>query len=180
MDHLEQELLKLSSFQGFTGPIGGIFKKKPSFGQEAGKFFKSVGKGALPSLALAAAFYTIASGIGAISKVKEKRAKDPAFDAMIKMHPELLKEDPDNVIKYFDSLYHFAPHMAQEPLAAGAYITQMLRAEVFGGPTVDIVKTVSEVQDKGKKSPDKMKEEANRKILTTFAEGMANAWGAST
>jgi hypothetical protein len=81
-------------------------------------------------------------------KLKSKMAKDPAFKRMMEMHPPLQKMDPNEVVKYWDNLYHFAPKMAQEPLAAGAYILQVSRMADFGGPTSDTIKTLSEIQDK--------------------------------
>lgn len=105
------------------------------------------------------AFGAAVAGANAIfegaQKLKTKMAKDPSFKRMMDMHPELNKMDPDTVLKYWDNLYHFAPKMAQEPLAAGAYILQVSRMADFGGPTADTIKTVSEIEDKvGRKTKD--------------------------
>jgi len=73
------------------------------------------------------------------------------FQKMLEEHPALEKEDPAQVAKYWASLYHFAPYMAQDPLAAGAYIRQSLArgyADEFGGPPPDTFNTLSDINKK--------------------------------
>jgi len=70
---------------------------------------------------------------------------------MIEAHPQLKKEKPEIVARYWQSLYHFAPYMAADPLAAGAFIRQSLARglpEEFGGPPPDTYVTLSDIQRK--------------------------------
>jgi|GEM_PF-6887859 len=83
---------------------------------------------------------------------KQYKSKE-YFEKMLEAHPQLQKEDPIKVAKYWESLYHFAPHMAEDPLAAGAYITQSLNrmsGEEFGGPPPDTISTLADIQKKSK------------------------------
>lgn len=74
---------------------------------------------------------------------KLDQEKMPAFQAMLNMHPSL-KENESRAKLYFDALWHFDPHYAQEPLSAGSYIRQALNMDhVAGGPLPEMVdKTV--------------------------------------
>ena len=70
---------------------------------------------------------------------------------MLVAHPELKKENSKLVAKYWASLYHFAPFMAQDPLAAGAFIRQSIARglpEEFGGPAPDTYLTLSDINRK--------------------------------
>lgn len=110
--------------------------------------WSQVGTAALGSL-LAVAAGTFADEI--VDWLKENNLKGKSKDyyqAMLDAHPQLKKEDPKLVAKYWASLFHFAPYMAQDPLAAGAYIRQTLRQlpnEEFGGPTVDTYSTLANI-----------------------------------
>ena len=71
------------------------------------------------------------------------------YTRMLEAHPQLQKEDPIEVAKYWESLNHFAPSMAADPLAAGAYITQSIRrlsGEQLGGPPPDTFDTLTSIQ----------------------------------
>ena len=83
------------------------------------------------------------------SKHNGAKEKDEYFIRMLNAHPGLTKADPAVVAQYWESLYHFAPNMAADPLAAGAYITQSLKrgySAEFGGPPPDVFKTLTEIQ----------------------------------
>jgi hypothetical protein len=85
------------------------------------------------------------------SKMSKRYESREYYQKMLEAHPQLAKEDPALVARYWESLYHFAPHMAQDPLAAGAYITQTvgrLSAEQFGGPPPDTFATLADIQKK--------------------------------
>lgn len=76
-----------------------------------------------------------------------QKKKNEYFEKMLTTHPDLMKEDPEMVAKYWDSLYHFAPMMAADPLAAGSYIQQSLqRGYGFGGPPPDVFRTLADIQ----------------------------------
>jgi len=102
----------------------------------------------LTTLAFGAALVGANALFEGAQKLKTKMNKEPSFKRMMDMHPQLHKMDPNEVLKYWDNLYHFAPKMAQEPLAAGAYILQVSRMDDFGGPTTDTIKSITEIQDK--------------------------------
>lgn len=71
--------------------------------------------------------------------------KVPAYEAMIKQHPEL-KEDETMAKVYFDALWHYSPIMAQEPLSAGAYIKNSLNMHhVAQGPLPSVVKELVDI-----------------------------------
>jgi len=75
--------------------------------------------------------------------------KEPLFQQMVKLHPELAEDEEtkNRAALYFDSLWHFSPAVAQDPLAAGAYIRQALQMHhVAGGPIPDLVKQLTEIQ----------------------------------
>jgi hypothetical protein len=83
---------------------------------------------------------------------KAVRANSPIFYAkMLEAHPELKKEDPKLVARYWASLYHFAPYMAQDALAAGSFIRQSLARGLpseFGGPAPDTYLTLTDIENK--------------------------------
>tara|TARA_Y100001938_G_scaffold151168_1_gene246802 strand:- start:7604 stop:8422 length:819 start_codon:yes stop_codon:yes gene_type:complete len=140
-----------------------VMKKKASFKQ---KFITAymeknantmMGKaqGWLPYLAASIVAGSVLQGMQAvidkiIEKVEEHGHKAKGKDyykKMLEAHPSLMKEDPEVVAKYWDSLYHFAPQMGQDPLAAGAYIRQSIDRglEDVGGPSPDMVKNLTDI-----------------------------------
>lgn len=75
--------------------------------------------------------------------------KEPLFQQMLKLHPELKadQQTQDRAALYFDSLWHFSPSVAQDPLAAGSYIKQALQMHnVAQGPLPDLLKNMTEIQ----------------------------------
>jgi hypothetical protein len=80
-----------------------------------------------------------------IGKVKEPTY----FKKMVEAHPELAKEDPKSIAKLWSTLYYHAPNMAQDPIAAGAFIRQSIGRgylEEWGGPSPDTYKTLTDIQ----------------------------------
>jgi hypothetical protein len=107
--------------------------------------------------------------VGALGEIISDKVKDiiheskssQYFEEMLEAHPSLKKEDPEEIAKYWASLYHFAPQMAQDPLAAGAYIKQSiarLSGEQFGGPPPETFNTLVDVQKKYTEGRGKPKE----------------------
>jgi len=84
-----------------------------------------------------------------MESIKERKAtlkSKEYFEKMIEAHPELAKKDPKIVAQYWESLYHFAPYMAQDPLAAGSFIRQSIDRgypELYGGPPIDVYNTLA-------------------------------------
>lgn len=87
-----------------------------------------------------------------VSWLKEKNVKSKSkeyYQEMLKAHPALKKQDPKVVAQYWASLFHFAPHMAADPLSAGAFIRQSIDRgfpELYGGPPVDTYSTLTGIQ----------------------------------
>ena len=113
---------------------------------------------------------------------REKKLQSKSVEYYTKMmeaHPQLKKEDPETVAQYWASLFHFAPHMAQDPLAAGAYIRQSIArgyGEEFGGPPPDTFNTLSDINKKLVETAAKERRSgagtALRNVLTsTLADG---------
>ena len=73
------------------------------------------------------------------------------FDKMLKAHPQLKNYNKEEIAKYYASLNHFAPSVAKDPLAAGAYLTQSLKklsSEELGGPPPDTFNTLVDIEKK--------------------------------
>lgn len=87
-------------------------------------------------------------------------AKEPEYyEKMLKGNPKLMEEDPEEVAKLWSTLYRTSPNLAQDPVAAGAFITQNIQMQVvpqFGGPSIDTYKTLSGVESNitGNRKPD--------------------------
>ncbi len=97
--------------------------------------------------AMGTAPYAIGGVVNFVQRILEDRKKGPAFQQMLEYHPALKKEDQETIARYFDSVWHFSPHMAQDPLAAGAYIRAALQYHgVYGGPAANMVKDVGSIQ----------------------------------
>lgn len=119
-----------------------------SFGRPLGAF---IGTKALPVAALLLTGKFIDDMIDSL-KERSVKAQSPAYYAkMLEAHPELKKEDPKLVARYWASLYHFAPYMAQDALAAGSFIRQSLARGLpaeFGGPAPDTYLTLADINKK--------------------------------
>lgn len=72
---------------------------------------------------------------------------DPAFTAILKMHPDL-ENHKDLAHKYYKSMRHFSPFYANEPLAAGALIKNMITKfhEDIGGPPYPVVQSIAGIK----------------------------------
>jgi len=125
---------------------------------------KVAGGSSLKTIGKLVAFSTIAVGTGIfIEKMLDHldtmriKAKSPEYyKRMIEAHPELKKEDPEAVARFWASLYHFAPSMAQDPIASGAFIRQSIRKglyEEFGGPPPDTYATLGDIEGKLRRDP---------------------------
>ncbi len=112
---------------------------------------RRLGTGALAAVG----FVVIAKAADAIINYLQQRsvqAKSSEYYAkMLEAHPALQKEKPEVVARYWASLYHFAPHMAQDPLAAGSFIRQSIARglpEEFGGPAPDTYLALTDINRK--------------------------------
>jgi hypothetical protein len=118
-----------------------------------------------------------------IKKLREKRTRTESkeyYQKMLIAHPQLKKEKPEVIALYWESLVHFAPDMAKEPLAAGAYITQSIRrkyGEDLGGPPPDVFKGLTDIQSNLNKKDEKAKSTVEKligigKSLNTLNKGL--------
>jgi len=90
-------------------------------------------------------------GIDMMQDAMEGPEKERDFNNIMDTRPELKQEDPLLVRKYYDSLRKFAPAIASDPLAGGAYLYQVMKFEGAGGPPystiADLVKTQKAYKD---------------------------------
>jgi hypothetical protein len=108
-------------------------------------FLKYLGTGLAVSAGLGAVAAGTAIGVNAYQQHKLDATKQPLFDQMLQLHPEL-KENKLRASLYFDTLWHYSPVIAQNPLSAGAYIRQALQMDsVAGGPLPQMVKELIEI-----------------------------------
>lgn len=119
--------------------------------------FNNFGKKFLEKVIIAAGILTvgaIAEDIISYLKERGKAAKSKKyFEQMLEAHPQLQKVDPVTLARYWSSLYHFSPYLAEDPLAAGAYITQAINRtsnSELGGPPPDTFNILSDIQKKQK------------------------------
>ncbi len=99
------------------------------------------------------------------------------FQTMMKAHPQLQKEDPKVVAQYWESLYHFAPDMAEDPLAAGAWITQSVRklsGQELGGPSPDSYATLTQINKSMKDANQDGSIKSREFILPEMSKGLMN------
>ncbi len=134
-----------------------------------------IGQGAALAAGLVLGATFIDKVIDAISSQYDKYTMRGYFEKMLEVHPQLQNEDPVLVARYWESLQHFSPHMAKDPLAAGAFITQSIRrvsGDQFGGPPPDTYSMLAQIQKqhkegKGKKDSlyDITRSEATKQII---------------
>lgn len=118
-------------------------------------FWQSIGKPVVQSLGTAAIIGLGVAGADAImdaldERKTEKKTKE-YYQKMLDMHPQLKEMDPATVAKFWDSLNHYAPYIAQDPLSAGAYLVQTINrtaGDDIAGPSPDIVHTLVEIERK--------------------------------
>lgn len=97
------------------------------------------------SLGLGAVTAGAKIGVKAYDNYSLENAKPEMFEAILQMHPDL-RSSRALAEKYFNSLVHFSPVIAKEPMAAGAYIKQAIQMhEVAGGPLPDMVARLTDV-----------------------------------
>lgn len=101
---------------------------------------------ALAAPAFAASNYMVGKGVDMAQSYGRIQREDQSFKTMLEYRPELASQDQLLVKKYFDSLLHFAPAIAQDPLAAGAYVKQAIEYEAVGGPPYSTIQSLVNTQ----------------------------------
>lgn len=102
--------------------------------------------GALAAPAFAAGSYLTGKGIDMLEQQGLEMKYEDNFKRMLEYRPELKAEDQLLVKKYWDSLIHFAPAIAQDPLASGAYVKQAIQYEEVGGPPYSTIESLVKTQ----------------------------------
>lgn len=130
-------LLKVSAFKNEL--------TKMAMSPDVVSFLKYLGTGLAVSTGLGIAAAGTALGVQKYQEHKLEGQKEPLFQQMLQLHPEL-KENRARAALYFDALWHYSPIVAQNPLSAGAYIRQALQMDsVAGGPLPSMVKELTEI-----------------------------------
>jgi hypothetical protein len=83
-------------------------------------------------MAAAAAPLLALAGSGAlqgIRSLREARDKARTYQDMLRLHPGLTKEKPEEVKRTYSTLQRFGPGFAQDPLVAGAWVREVLHKE---------------------------------------------------
>lgn len=117
----------------------------------AGVNWGDVGTKVLGTLGAVGIIYGLTEAVETIVEyLKDRRTKVKSkeyYRKMLEAHPELQKQDLKKVALYWESLNHFSPIVAQDPLASGAYISQSLQRQYeFGGPPPDTISTLTQIQ----------------------------------
>ena len=136
---------------------------------------KTVGALALAAPIFGLSSYGLGKGLDYLEDKQLESEKEPAFQAMVGLHPDLLDEDQILVRKYWDSLWHFSPHIAKEPLAAGAYIKQAMEYEQTGGPTYNMVKDLIHAQDKASTPTTGLRDSVLNPMDAVFSTSMGDS-----
>jgi len=95
---------------------------------------------------LAASNFLIGKAIDTFEEANKGNYLNQKFEKMLEYRPDLKAEDQLLVKKYWDSLVHFAPAIANDPLAAGAYIKQAIQYEEVGGPPFSTIESLVKTQ----------------------------------
>lgn len=99
---------------------------------------------------------------------KAAAAKEPGYyKKMLKAHPQLIDYDPEHVAAMWSSLYYHAPNLAEDPIAAGAFLRQTLQKGLmsdYGGPSVDTYNTLTQINERLSRLPGKVKQE-NKEVV---------------
>lgn len=189
----EYILEKLSQANPTTGASAWGAKLQDAFemarAQEAGKqaampkasFTEAFKTKGLPMVVAGVSLMTIFLAVDQIVEYLEKKGKavksKEYFQLMLKNHPQLSKEDPKEVAMYWESLYHFNPTMAEDPLASGAWITQAIRklsGQGLGGPSPDSYATLTQIGKQLKESKVPKKINSQTFILPDLTKGILN------
>jgi len=132
------------------------FIKKESFKKELQKLaahpaaYMGIGAG-LIGAGLAAEV-----GINKYMDNKIKEQSDVVFEDIYKNTPELKKYPKNEVRLYFDSIVHHSPRIATDPVAAKAFLLQMLPWSESGGVPVDNFVNLAQITSKNDYVPLKM------------------------
>jgi hypothetical protein len=103
------------------------------------------------------------------------KMKSPAYyQLMLKEHPQIMEMDEEKVLKLWKTLYNTAPHLAQDPVAAGGFIIQSIDGgliEDYGAPSIDTYKTLVGIEGDIRENRDSGAANAFGSVATALSAG---------
>jgi hypothetical protein len=113
---------------------------------------------------------------GVLVDWKDDLRKPHLFKEMLTLHPALSEYDVNTVKTYYEALWHFSPIMAENPLAAGAYIRQALTMHhVAGGPLPNSINEITSIQKNWSQGTKDDSESTMTTVMTPFKTSIMNA-----
>ena len=148
----EKTIIKMAAFAEELEKVGAGKQNVPRV-----KTLKGLGVTLLAGMALGAGAHLMTKGMDAVVSKLDEKNKPILFAEMLRLHPELLTmADRQKVQNYFDTVWHFSPHLAKNPFAAGSYIRHALvYDESLGGPPITNIKELSGIEKDVKDRKDK-------------------------
>lgn len=160
--------------RAFFGKAKGVGRKAKALGEDFVDFMSQPGVKESKSFSPMSLLGIVAAGVitnqfvrHLIQALENKgiEAMSPAYyKKMLEANPQLMEKDEKEVARLWATMYRTAPHLSRDPVAAGAFITQNLKAQYldeYGGPPLDSYKTLSDVEGK-------IQENRDRDIPDTF------------
>ena len=128
--------------------------------KEAGLSGTTVGRLLANTLAMAGLSAAGGVGVGAVRHLLAERDKKDlnrkltaSFEEAMRLSSsekhksnELIHAYPEKARQAFQTLVHFAPHVAMEPNAARSFMNKLVKYDEVGGVQVDDVKNLSEIE----------------------------------
>jgi len=105
-------------------------------------------------LAISQSDKLVNKGVEAVEKARYRNTMDTKIDKLIMLNPQLAKYDREVLKLYYDQLHHFAPHIANNSLAAASYMQSILAAYKDTGTPINIIDTIAKIQSYGDKRKD--------------------------
>lgn len=145
------------------------FEKQAS--PDISTFLRYLATGLAVSTGLGVAAGVANLGVKAYEESQLESQKDDMFKEVLKLHPDL-QGNKERAKLYFESLIHFSPVIAKNPLTAGAYIKQALQYDhVAGGPLPASINELTNIQ----KSTMDSRKNAPKSTLGTIVSGFGEA-----
>lgn len=145
----ETTIIKMAAFKA---EVEKLFSEKDELKKTASIPIKILAASALAPPVFAASNYLAGRAVEYAQSGAKEIEMHTNFKNMLDYRPELKSEDQLLVKKYFDSLVHFAPAIAQDPLAAGAYVKQAMQYEDVGGPPYSTIESLVNTQKRFRES----------------------------
>lgn len=126
-----------------------VIEKVGSFAKTTANFDM---KNAMAVAGIIGASVIVSQAVEQIIKYAKRKGFENAspeyFKKMLEKNPNLTNEDPEEVVDLWDTLARTAPNLAEDPIAAGGFITQNIQGrtrEDHGGPTLDTYKMLADI-----------------------------------